>query len=547
MIHIINQYFDRTTSIANIRSILCSKAADKTIGNEQIKPLDLIANILDLSLIESNNKTTYINDYKPGSEVLECIVEIVEKVDNIILQGYFYDVLQVNQRNKFINAKKAISAYFEISDFQNTISEKRKYYIRILQILQSLGKGNKSLIPDNVPRIFNELIDGNIETDSYSITKIAEKIIPLQTDDCIDWCQYTSKIKNGVKSFKEACKFEQYRQCNHVLALLLKEDQLEYGQNVARSYFWEASEYVKTPDISQHLIVDLYEKGLRLFERLQVTSVEVDERKLELIEIKRKAAKQLADFGIKTTRALEKQSIQMPNGLNTIQAVYWLISPPIRSKSSSEEAWNQKKKSFIYTNLNSVIQDSQGNTIDKSPDNEKNVYRIAKELRDDYCYSVLQPAYEEFLKNFTISEVEVYDLISSSKFIPSDRLDLYAHALYHGFCGNFAVAVYILIPQIENGIRYVLESNSIITRKYTQEQQNTMSLESYFEKLNELINEDLLFDLRVLLNEGFGDNMRHDIAHGIYPTSKIFSEPGFYLWWISLKLAIDFDNFRIKI
>jgi len=542
MLDFINQNFEKDRQIGQIRFISNSKYEDSTVDSESKSMFKLIADISNLHLVESNSKTVYINDFKPGSKTLDIIENIVNDTDNIILKGYFYDVLQVNKRNKFINAKNAISSYSKILDRQNTISKKREYYIRILNILHSLGKGNIQLIPLTVPKILDELINADIEIDSYTITKIAEEIIPLNAN-FIDWSQYTLKIKKGIKFFKDSCKFEQYRQCNHILALLLKEDQLEYGQNVARSYFWEAIEYDKTPNISQHLIVSLYKKGLKIFENLQITTSEVNERKLQLIEVQKKAANQLSDFRIKETLSVEKQNIQIPDNINTVQAVYWLISSSLLPKILSESILTKEKESLYFKYFSSSITDIFGYTIDTSSDNEKNLFMIAKQLRDNYCYSLIIPAYEEFLENFAISELEILELISSSKFIPRDRLDLYAHALYQGFCGNFAAAVYILIPQIENGLRYILESNNIIVRKLTKESQNTMGLDNYFEKLETLLNKDLLFDLRVLLIEGFGDNMRHDIAHGLYPTSKIFSNPGIYLWWLSLKLAIDFDSF----
>lgn len=298
MVDHINKYFKKDAHRGKILFLASSKINDQSINDESKSIFFLIHEIANLNLSEANNRTIYINDYRPGTATLEYIESVVENTENIVLQSYFYDVLQVNKRNKFNTAKKAIELYREISQSEDTISKKREYYIRISHILQGLGKGNKTLIPETVPKIFEDIVTANIETESYSITKIAEELIPLNAD-CIDWRLYISKIQFGLQLFEHSGRFEQYRQCNHILAILIKEKQLDYGQNVARSYFWEADEYDKTPNISQHLILSLYKRGLKLFESLQIVSPEIIEKKRKLIEIQKKAAKQIIEFGIK--------------------------------------------------------------------------------------------------------------------------------------------------------------------------------------------------------------------------------------------------------
>jgi len=193
--------------------------------------------------------------------------------------------------------------------------------------------------------------------------------------------------------------------------------------------------------------------------------------------------------------------------------------------------------------LSSAMTDSQGNTIGLSPDNEKSMYKDASDRRGIICNTVLIPFYNKFCDNFAISELEVYELVINSKFVSSEHHSLYAHGLYNGFCGNFAVALHLLIPQMEAGLRFILKNCGVITTKYLDEVQTENGLTSSLNNLRGILHEDLLFDLEGLLNEPFGDNLRNDLSHGLLGMSKLYSASGFYTWWLALKLCLDIDQY----
>lgn len=63
-----------------------------------------------------------------------------------------------------------------------------------------------------------------------------------------------------------------------------------------------------------------------------------------------------------------------------------------------------------------------------------------------------------------------------------------------------------------------------------------LSASDYAEPLAKFLGEDFVFDLRGLLVERFGSNLRNDMAHGLIDHDHFYSESGCYLWWISLRL-----------
>ena len=60
----------------------------------------------------------------------------------------------------------------------------------------------------------------------------------------------------------------------------------------------------------------------------------------------------------------------------------------------------------------------------------------------------------------------------------------------------------------------------------------------YQPKLEELLGEDLLFDLQGLLVEKFGVNLRNRMAHGLMGDDEFASPTVLYLWWIVLRICL---------
>jgi len=47
----------------------------------------------------------------------------------------------------------------------------------------------------------------------------------------------------------------------------------------------------------------------------------------------------------------------------------------------------------------------------------------------------------------------------------------------------------------------------------------------------------MVFDLRGLLIERYGSNLRNDMAHGLLDYEAFYSGPAIYFWWLTLRLC----------
>ncbi|MEH2118725.1 DUF4209 domain-containing protein [Nostoc sp.] len=127
--------------------------------------------------------------------------------------------------------------------------------------------------------------------------------------------------------------------------------------------------------------------------------------------------------------------------------------------------------------------------------------------------------------------------------MPPDREHLFAKGLYAGLTGDFFTSTHILIPQIENSIRYLLRKQGALPSKIDidkgiqdERDLNTTLFPRNYPQINSIFDEDTLFDLQGLLIERSGSNLRNRMAHGLINDDGFSSPIMSYLWWVTLRL-----------
>lgn len=162
-----------------------------------------------------------------------------------------------------------------------------------------------------------------------------------------------------------------------------------------------------------------------------------------------------------------------------------------------------------------------------------------------FHYKLISPLVVEALHQITLEHnVRLRDwefLVWHNSFVPYDRRRIFMKGFHAGFMGDWIVATHLLIPQIENSLRYVLERQGI--RPYTLDPktgvQDVHSLESVLgqQVLINSLGEDIIFDLECLLIQRFGYNLRNTMAHGLLSDAHFGSIASVYLWWLTLHLC----------
>lgn len=157
----------------------------------------------------------------------------------------------------------------------------------------------------------------------------------------------------------------------------------------------------------------------------------------------------------------------------------------------------------------------------------------------------IEPARNIILLEHPARISELYDLMMNHPFIPEGREFIVTRGLHAGLTGDFLTATHFLIQQIEESVRFMLIRCGIVPSSFTdkgiQDEYNLNKLlkdEKFTAKLNGIFGEDFIFDLRCLLVERFGANLRNDMAHGLIEHNLFYSYAAIYFWWLTLRFYL---------
>jgi hypothetical protein len=129
--------------------------------------------------------------------------------------------------------------------------------------------------------------------------------------------------------------------------------------------------------------------------------------------------------------------------------------------------------------------------------------------------------------------------VSNNPFVREGREGLYLRGIQAGFYGDWAVATHLLVPQIEDSVRRVLQLRGEVTSTLESgiQQERDINQLLWNEETVEAFGPDILFDLRGILIERFGYNLRNDMAHGLMDEGGFYDVSSIYLWWLSITLC----------
>jgi hypothetical protein len=152
---------------------------------------------------------------------------------------------------------------------------------------------------------------------------------------------------------------------------------------------------------------------------------------------------------------------------------------------------------------------------------------------------ILWPAYIQLSNDHHVS-TEDFELITrGSAIVPPDRIGQYAMALNHGYASNFSTAMQLLVPQIENLIRFHLGNAGISTTTIEKGIEHEIGLSRLMEKdgIQTILGDDLCFEIRALFCGPLGPNLRNNLAHGLLSDAEVSSATAIYTWWFALRLV----------
>jgi hypothetical protein len=151
------------------------------------------------------------------------------------------------------------------------------------------------------------------------------------------------------------------------------------------------------------------------------------------------------------------------------------------------------------------------------------------------------PAIQQIIDDHFLDEEELIPLLKSNPFVEPGHEIIWAKSIIYGLKFHWPECIHLLVPQIENSLRFLLENRGVLISKLDDEgTQEVLSLNFLLEhpELEKMLGTNLVTDLRVTLTDKVGSNLRNRMAHGLLAFDQFYSPTVVYTWWLGLLLVL---------
>jgi hypothetical protein len=154
---------------------------------------------------------------------------------------------------------------------------------------------------------------------------------------------------------------------------------------------------------------------------------------------------------------------------------------------------------------------------------------------------VIEPGLAVLQSEHHVSLAYCRRLVVRAILIPSDRTEAWAKGIYHGFNGEMFEATHILIPQIENWLRWLLQAagyDTIVREKDGTDEQMSMESLLAHSAMKEMLIEGLWFELSYLFLHTYGAKLRNNLLHGLLADDEINTPQMYSFWHMCVRLVM---------
>lgn len=391
--------------------------------------------------------------------------------------------------------------------------------------------------------------------------------------------KYAALAEKAANIAEAAYDWQRARACWEIKAkwhLLEKDSEKEREASMlaAETYIKEAEEALTNQSLGYSTASALLQKAIEAFRRVRGTKEETvlakaraEEVHRLLIEYQEKSVQELVPFysdevdvseSIQTARNVVKNK----EFQDAIFALALLGALP-QVSHLREEVQEIARDCMLYSSIAMVTMNEMGKVVahrgsilsDNSTEAEEAIrsemYRNAIFYQNVHAQTYIEPARMQVNLEHSVRVSDLLPIVENSPFVPSGREYLFAKGLYAGLIGDFFTSTHILIPQIENSVRDLLWKRGVITSglddKGIQNEHN-LNTTLYRTETESIFDEDTLFNLKGLLVEHSGSNLRNRMAHGLINDNGFINPLMSYLWWITLRLCcLPILNYQQKI
>lgn len=526
-------------SAAHLFSCITTMMLDPTDTHTPLKPF--------LDFGESHSTCT--GDF--DNQTLFCMAALTSNISNHDLRARVSDLVWCRKAGGLGQAHLAVSSYIESAKLlilKNEPFDAVSRIERALRLSYTLRKAPKSNHGAVTNYILELLSQSDLIEQPVQIIRLACEF-GIEDDNLL--YAKAIDIANSLFKRKEFRRAIMVLEVAHTCAVSMRDKEKEYSVNkLISSYHETEADYSDSP-----ISVGCLMSALTAIRRTPNSKLKQTELFTKIRSHQRELKYHMHEFvtssGDMSSEVARSKKIAV--GQDMYDCIFRLalcVTAPTNINKLRATVEKTMRNS-IFADLGADQIDHEGMTVAKIPglgskedtDNTAIENHLMTMLRADHTLmarAYILPATEEISNNFYFDKEVLTPFLTNNPFIPSDHREYFARGLTAGMHGDFLTSSHLLIPQIENSLRYALEGmEEEPTRIYGDGDQERDGLKSLLE--NELlINEfgDLLYHLKaILINKVYGD-LRNQVSHGYIPSTQINSEASITLWWLVLRIVV---------
>ena len=198
----------------------------------------------------------------------------------------------------------------------------------------------------------------------------------------------------------------------------------------------------------------------------------------------------------------------------------------------------------IHDDDNKVVANSPGYIGNEADDDAIRplITRLESTRRSVDAAGLIEPARCTINAEHGLNVDDFQYLAKMSPFVPQDRTDLFGLGFARFLNGDFASALHILVPQLENSLRHVLklagQDPSAIQSDMTQKDRSlSVMLTKDRDALERVFGEAIVYEIENLFDVRCGPAIRHRLAHGLISDSECHGPDSVYACWFIFRLC----------
>ncbi|WP_160139913.1 DUF4209 domain-containing protein [Chryseobacterium sp. c4a] len=467
------------------------------------------------------------------------------QIENIEISARINDIkFIIGDKDKLNCIKNAVDSYIRIYERTDELD----YLIRSLELIRKV----KSIFKQDLTRLEEKILQiiFRLESSYYQLRLLSASINLLIQKVS------SEKLKDYfIVKLEESFKINQYDNATHYIQALNK---LSYFSNnqlkieTALCLEKEADYYANQIDKDTLTynpnILSTYLDALKLINKIAVDESFKTRLEKKIKDQQKKEVEIISMIGIASKSKLNIFQLIAEQNIEDFNSGFiFLIRHPVFDIGLIEK---QAKAPIYQQYFPESIQITNKGTVSGISNSEDYNVNQKREHYRNTTVSLIQEIKYIMDLDVKVSRDWVAEMISecNSPFIPKDREYLFIEGIYTGFQNNFILASHLLLPQIENSLKYIIEANNRNTIRLSDDIQNDNTLggvlntEENGKMLDGICEKNLLLELNNFLVDGNSVNFRNKISHGLISPLEI-NYYGIYLWWLSLKMIVQTEEY----